>query len=177
MANELLRHYVTGAIERGEAEPITEVAIRFVHNDGGRESAGFKGSAGDCVCRAIVIATGLPYADVYKRLAEGNATQRASKRTPKQKRSARNGIYTKRKWFKDYMTELGFMWVPTMFVGQGCKVHLRANELPTGRLVCNVSNHLCAVIDGVLHDTYDCSRSGTRCVYGYWILDKEPSAS
>jgi len=25
-----------------------------------------------------------------------------------------------------------------------------------------------AVIDGVINDTYDCSREGTRCVYGYW---------
>jgi hypothetical protein len=24
------------------------------------------------------------------------------------------------------------------------------------------------VIDGVIHDTHDCSRGGTRCVYGYW---------
>jgi hypothetical protein len=27
------------------------------------------------------------------------------------------------------------------------------------------------VIDGVLHDTHDCTRGGTRCVYGYWIVD------
>jgi hypothetical protein len=25
------------------------------------------------------------------------------------------------------------------------------------------------VIDGVIHDTFDPSRGGTRCVYGYWI--------
>jgi hypothetical protein len=24
-----------------------------------------------------------------------------------------------------------------------------------------------AVIDGIVHDTYDPSRNGTRCVYGY----------
>ena len=39
---------------------------------------------------------------------------------------------------------------------------------PPGRLIVSVSRHLCAVIDGVLYDTHDCSRSGTRCVYGYW---------
>jgi hypothetical protein len=28
----------------------------------------------------------------------------------------------------------------------------------------------CAVraVDGALHDTYNGSRNGTRCVYGYW---------
>ena len=77
----------------------------FVYNDGGREAAGYKGSAGDCVCRAVAIAARLPYQEVYDRLAEGNASQRKSKRTGKQPRSARNGIYTTRKWFKDYMRE------------------------------------------------------------------------
>jgi len=66
------------------------------------------------------------------------------------------------------MKELGFEWKPTMNIGQGCKVHLRADELPCGNIIVNVSKHFAAVIDGVLHDTYDCSREGTRCVYGYY---------
>ena len=143
----------------------------FVYNDGGREAAGYKGSAGDCVCRAVAIAAQLPYQEVYNRLAEGNASQRKSKRTGKQPRSARNGIYTTRKWFKDYMRELGFVWTPTMQIGSGCQVHLKADELPSGRLVCNVSRHQVAVIDGVINDTYDCSRKGTRCVYGHWRMN------
>jgi len=142
--------------------------MTFVYHDGGRAEAGYKGKAGDCVCRAICIASGRPYKEVYDRLAEGNAKQRKSKHTGKRSRSARNGIYTTRKWFKDYMKELGFTWTPTMTIGSGCTVHLRADELPSGRLVCSVSNHNVAVIDGVIHDTYDCSRKGSRCVYGYW---------
>lgn len=62
----------------------------------------------------------------------------------------------------------GWVWTPTMFIGSGCKVHLRGDELPAGRLIVSVSKHLVAVIDGVIHDTYDCSRNGTRCVYGYY---------
>ena len=138
--------------------------MEFIYDDGGRKEAGYKGNAGDCVCRAISIAAGLNYSDVYQALADGNATERKGNR----KKSARNGIHTKRKWFKDYMVSLGFIWVPTMQIGSGCKVHLKADELPSGRLVCNVSRHVCAVVDGALHDTYDCSRGGTRCVYGYW---------
>jgi len=144
--------------------------MTFVYHDGGRAEARYKGKAGDCVCRAICIASGRPYKEVYDRLAEGNAKQRKSKHTGKRSRSARNGIYTTRKWFKDYMKELGFTWTPTMTIGSGCTVHLRADELPSGRLVCSVSNHNVAVIDGVIHDTYDCSRKGSRCVYGYWSL-------
>jgi len=33
--------------------------IKFVKHDGGRAAAGFKGKSGDCVTRAIAIATGL----------------------------------------------------------------------------------------------------------------------
>jgi hypothetical protein len=61
-----------------------------------------------------------------------------------------------------------------MRIGQGCTTHLRRSELPTtGRLIVSVSKHITAVIDGVIHDTHDPSRRGTRCVYGYWV--KEPS--
>ena len=153
-------------------KPLDDVSKpKFVYNDGGRKEAGRKGSAGDCVTRAICIATGLPYMEVYNRLAEGNATQRKSKYDKKRRsRSASNGISTTRKWFKDYMIELGFEWTPTMTIGSGCQVHLKADELPKGKLVCNVSKHMVAVIDGVINDIYDCSRNGTRCVYGYWKL-------
>lgn len=32
--------------------------MTFVYDDGGRSAAGFKGKTGDCVTRAIAIATG-----------------------------------------------------------------------------------------------------------------------
>lgn len=67
------------------------------------------------------------------------------------------------------MERLGWTWHPTMQIGSGCTVHLDRDELPAGRVIVAVSKHVCAVIDGVLRDTHDCSRAGTRCVYGYWI--------
>ena len=144
----------------------------FIFNDGGRAEAGYKGQTGDCVCRSICIVTGKPYDEVYQALAEGNFTQRKSKHSKKGKRTAANGINTKRKWFNEYMLSLGFKWVPTMFVGVGCKMHLKKEELPTGKIICNVSKHFVAVVDGVINDIYDCSREGTRCVYGYYTLIK-----
>lgn len=155
--------------------PVQLNSDRFIYNDGGREDAGRTGDTGDCVCRAVAIAAQLPYEQVYQRLAEGNATQRKTKRSSKNtgKRTASKGINVRRKWFDDYMKELGFTWVPTMKIGQGCKVHLKREELPAGRLIVNVSKHMCAVIDGVIHDTYDPSREGTRCVYGYYIKKEE----
>ena len=143
--------------------------MKFIYNDGGRKQAGYKGQAGDCVARAIAIASEQPYQTVYDILAEGNASQRRSKHDRgKRTRSARDGIKVTRKWFKDYMASIGFEWTPTMLIGSGCKVHLRDGELPKGRLVVSVSKHYTSVIDGVINDTHDCSREETRCVYGYW---------
>lgn len=152
--------------------------LPYVHDDGGRAGAGFRGKARDCVTRAIAIATGLPYADVYAAIAKGVGSERGSTVA-----TARNGVNIKRKWFRDYMLSLGFTWVPTMQVGQGCTTHLTPGEIPMqGRLVVSVSKHVTAVIDGVIHDDHDPSRAteviqsdgsvrlAHRCVYGYWTL-------
>ena len=156
---------------------ISHDRLPFIYNDGGRKESGFSGKAGDCVCRAIAIATlppgknaGAHYGEVYGELADRSARQRRSKRTGKQPRSARNGIHTGRKWFKDYMHSHGFVWTPTMHIGSGCTVHLRPGEIPMGRIVTAVSSHYVAIIDGVIHDIHDPQRDGTRCVYGYWLL-------
>jgi hypothetical protein len=162
-------------VQKRAAAPVRavkKVSDTFTYNDGGRSLAGYSGDAGDCVTRAVAIASGLPYKEVYDFLAKGNASQRAGK-YGKRSRSARNGVHTKRKWFKDYMQSLGFVWVPTMQIGSGCKVHFRKEELPAkGRLIVSLSKHYSTMIDGVINDTYDPSRNGTRCVYGYWI--KQP---
>lgn len=146
--------------------------IEFEYNDGGRSEAGRRGDTGDCVTRAVAIASGLPYIEVYEALAHGNATQRRGKwerRTKAGKRTASHGINTTRKWFKDYMRSLGFEWVSVVGIGTGCTTHLKADELPEGRLVVALSKHYSAVVDRVVHDTYNPSRGGTRCVYGYWL--------
>jgi len=142
------------------------VAPTFVYDDGGRGDAGYKGHTGDCVVRAISIATGLPYQEVYDAINHEAKRERISKR--KRTRSgARTGVH--KATTRRFMESLGWTWVPTMTVGGGCKVHLRPGELPKGRrLVVSVSKHLVAVIDGVIHDTADPSRGGVRCVYGYW---------
>ena len=149
----------------------TPSPLPFQFDDGGRAKAGFSGSARDCVARSVAIASGLPYLQVYDTLAQGNAGQRASKRTPKRTRTASNGIFTQRKWFKDYMSSLGFTWYPTQKIGSKKKIYLREGDLPPGKLVVSVSRHYTAVIDGVIHDTFDCSRNGERCVYGYWTFE------
>ena len=141
--------------------------IQFVENDGGRKKAGYKGRAGDCVVRAIAIATEQDYQTVYDELFKRNKRAFARRRNPKGSPSPRDGG-TSTKVIRAYMEDLGWAWTPTMGIGTGCTVHLRADELPKGRVLLSLSRHLATVVDGVLHDTYDCSRDGTRCVYGYW---------
>lgn len=146
--------------------------MRFVYHDGGRAAAGYVGEARDCVVRAIAIATGRPYADVYADLSKRTRERRAGGI----KCGPRSGIPTTvvRKFF----SELGWEWVPLMRVGSGCTTHLDASELPSGRFVVSLSKHVAAVIDGVVYDTHDPRRGGTRCVYGYWRpLDRRPASA
>ncbi|HTQ62132.1 MAG TPA: hypothetical protein VMI32_18045 [Candidatus Solibacter sp.] len=137
----------------------------FQFDDGGRAAAGYRGKAGDCVVRAISIATGHLYQQIYELVNKAAVYERTGKRK-RGKSNARTGVY--RASIRRVMKSLGWVWTPTMEIGSGCMVHLKADELPPGRLVVSVSKHLTAVIDGVIHDTHDCSRRGTRCVYGYW---------
>jgi hypothetical protein len=167
--------------EQNTTKPAIADHMPFVYDDGGRKETGRKGSAGDCVCRSIAIASGRPYDEVYTALADGSGSERRSRG-----KSARNGVRTTRKWFKEYMNSLGFEWVACMGIGTGCKVHLVAGELPTGRMVVSVSGHYTVVIDGVVYDTHDpqrrtywygsdgkVERASERCVYGYWIARTE----
>lgn len=128
--------------------------MQFCYHDGGRKEAGYRGEAGDCAVRAIAIAAQKPYKEVY------NALFKMSGESP------RRGVCKDIIW--TYMESIGWIWHPCMSIGSGCKVHLRKEELPAGRLVVRVSKHVVAVIDGVIYDTKNPARDGTRCVYGYY---------
>lgn len=137
------------------------MAIKFQYNDGGRSKYFEATNVGDCVVRAIAIATNNDYMAIY------NAIAKLGNQTP------RNGVKksTTRKFIEQ---QLKWRWVPLMGIGTGCRVHLTNNELPEhGTIIVQLSKHLACVKDGTLFDTYDCSRDGTRCVYGYWIKETE----
>ena len=146
--------------------PVTNLKKKiYIYDDGGRATTGYKGTTGDCAVRSIAIVTDKSYQQVYDALNHLTKFEHITKRKRKISNS-RTGVY--RRTIHKYLLSLGMSWTPTMFIGSGCKVHLKESELPSGRLVVCVSRHYVAVIDGVIHDTYDCSRDGTRCVYGYY---------
>ena len=131
----------------------------YIYSDGGRSNY-FKGNTGDCVCRAIAIASGRDYKDVY------NSLKKAIGGSP------RNGVYTNKPNFKRWMTENGFEWVSCAGIGKKIAVHFVEGELPKGKMVCSVAKHYVAVVDNIVYDTWD-SRYNCfgelRRIYGYWL--------
>ena len=122
-------------------------------NDGGRAAAGYKGKAGDCVVRSIAIATGIAYSEVYEDLYKENEEFRNTSRTKlakslKQKNdSPRSG--THRVVLKKYLQKLGWNWTPTMFIGQGCKIHLKKEELLQYTLIMMTLEHMKTQLRGL----------------------------
>jgi hypothetical protein len=105
------------------------MTMDFVFHDGGRAAAGYKGMTGDCVTRSIAIATGKAYQEVYDALNQLAQAERAGKRKRKRS-SSRTGVF--RRTYQRYLESLGWQWTSTMSIGSGCRVHLRASELPEG---------------------------------------------
>jgi len=136
--------------------------MRFKHNDGGRELAGYKGkNVGDCVPRAIVIALGLMYRATRKELDDLNREMTGGLAS-----STQNG--TALPVSHRYLLDAG--WELVLTKGQYLK------DIPqTGRYVACLARHDCAVIDGVVHDIWDsrkCRRTkcGSPSMKGYYQL-------
>lgn len=131
--------------------------MEYKYNDGGRSQYFKAKNVDDCVVRAIAIAKGLDYKEVYDKVWKIVGY------------SPRNGI--KHKDVRSVMELYGFKWTSCMGIGTGCRVHMKEGELPKHKtIVVSLSGHISVVVDGVINDTYDPSRGGTRCVYGYWTI-------
>jgi hypothetical protein len=132
------------------------MTMPWTYDDGGREIAK-SNCQFDCVTRACAIAMELPYQYITERLSA--IAQRPFDddfcRAPQMRGSLRN-IYEK------FLTTHGWEWVPF-------ETQIQTNELPKGRLIVRCyGTTLLAVVDGVLHDTYDSSRQGRRVIHGYF---------
>lgn len=138
--------------------------MKWVYDDGGASSY-FSGPNYDCVVRSIAIATNRDYKEILDLVND------YIKREPldeKYVRNARLGV-TKEITSK-ILKDMGYKWIPTMKFAKGCKVHMRADELPGGTIIVSLSKHLSCIKDKVIYDVFDPSREGTRCVYGYWVI-------
>ena len=145
-----------------------ERTMEFIYSDGGRSKYFKAQDVGDCGVRSICNATGKDYKEVYNAINELAKHERRGKRK-KSISNARNGVYVET--LAKYLSSIGWAWHATMEIGSGCQTHLDEDELPEGTLIVRVSRHFTCVKDGVIYDTFDPSRGGTRCVYGYWSKD------
>jgi hypothetical protein len=99
--------------------------MSYVYDDGGRRAAGFKGEAGDCVTRAIAIATEKPYREVYDALWSANSEYastrhgRVAKKLKQRGNTPRSGVF--KKVFGSYLKSLGWTFTPTMHMDQDVK--------------------------------------------------------
>lgn len=110
---------------------------RISYNDGGRRAAGFKTvQMGDCVCRALSIVTGQDYAVTHRILKELSM---------KNDEHPDHGIYPQT--YRRVLRKLK----------AGRMIKARAwEELPqSGKIFAVMEQHVVAVIDGVINDTYD----------------------
>jgi hypothetical protein len=125
----------------------------FYYNDGGRVESGRRGIAGDCAVRAMAIALDLDYDACYKEIAQANKDNGRAK-------SVRHGVM--KDVYGAVLKRHGWVWHSApKFKG----VKARAEDMPDGVVIARQARHFVAVIDGAVHDIWNCSH---KMVYGYW---------
>lgn len=114
---------------------------------------------GDCVKRAIAVATGIPYKETSLLL------NRLKKETGAEKFNSKTNYEAFLKAQPGFK-KLSFPAVkgqPRMTPAQFTK------EFPTGSYVLRLAHHLVAVVDGKVYDTWD---STENCVYNAFKVDR-----
>jgi hypothetical protein len=158
-------------------------ALPVSHDDGGRERAGLPTvrRQGDCVVRAIAIATLTPYAVVREQLSRRIAAELVDFLPRRVEDALAHGddvadllprffavdYGVARAAYEPHLLELGWRWEPLMGIGTGCRYHLAVGELPS-TCIAVASRHVVAVMAGRVRDIGDPTRNGTRCVYGVY---------
>jgi len=142
-----------------------DAGLSFRYNDGGRQAAGYRGLAGDCVTRALAILLELDYRDTYRTVAR--AVQSVTGR-----RSARNGVPGK--------------LTPKVFAAYGLrKVSLPPGRRPTlaeaharfGNCIVQSRRPLSAVCNGSLQDVLDLRDARTPDGLGGTVLTPRKAMS
>lgn len=148
----------------------------YKHHDGGRAAAGFRGTTGDCVVRAIAIATGRKYKTVYNWMqkdkrewytGQGLSASRLT-RYSQPGRGITSGHYG------PYLRCAGWHKVPS-HMGDWCigdTVADVANKYKGVTVVVRSQrprqqrrHHLCCIKRGTVLDTWDCRESLVKAVY------------
>lgn len=109
----------------------------------------------DCVKRSIALTTGISYKDVKKGLNE-------------HKKVTGVKLFNNHPNPRSYMENiLGFPQVVVQKKADGTRDTIEdfAKSHPKGRYVVSVSGHWTACIDGIIYDTWDCSKENVLSYY------------
>ena len=163
--------------------------MEFQYNDGGRSKYFRAEHVGDCVTRAISIATGRDYKEVYDTLKQMAKRESVKHHRGHKQSSVRDGVF--RETWKRYLRDIGWVHHSTCEIGSKAdKLKLTQasydfGRIPKGKVIIQLSKHLTCLVDGVINDTYDCSckmsydedgniyMNNERCIYGYWTAPTE----
>lgn len=126
----------------------------FVETDGGRKASTRSRQTNDCTVRAITVATGLSYDEVYDILAD--LGRKCSKGWGIPKQFDIRGYRLQWQAFQAVKGERRMN--PVRF----CR------EYPKGRYIGRTAKHVFAVIDGTVYDLY--KERDDRCIYGCWSV-------
>lgn len=121
--------------------------MNYIYNDGGRVASGNIGEINDCVARAISIVSGPNAYDIARVMVEPLKDA--------------EGVDVLSTAFMQIMHDIGFVYAQTP-AGK-----FKISNLPKdGVYIAHAHNHVSAVIDGVINDTYDTS---DEVLKGYWL--------
>ncbi len=114
----------------------------------------------DCVKRAIVVVTGMDYSKVQRALNEYKMVTGA-----KSFNSIKNLQYV-----EDVLKAEKITFQSNLTAGEFCRKH------PTGRYILDMESHWSACVDGIIYDTWDCSKNVVNFAYeikgeGYRLPD------
>jgi hypothetical protein len=165
--------------------------LNLVICDGGREDAGYKGNVGDCVTRAITIATAWEAngqyeyekhrSELMKRKAAWRKTSRSRRAKASKSNSVRNG--TPKDVYRPYLEDLGWKRVSLVKFGDPTRKEMVKEDIPNDIVILEVRKHIVACINHTVIDTWDCRESTLfvdgyathetkpRTVNGYWIKE------
>lgn len=114
--------------------------------------------------RAVAAASGEPLTKIVALVKEVNKELGGVGHVPEEQLQgqAHSRSDVKTSAFDEVMRRMGWVWTNTL------TAHLRADELPPGRLVCHAEEHMVAIIDGVIQDAEGRRCDGTIHVNGYF---------
>ena len=150
--------------------------IGYAYDDGGRADAGFRGSTGDCVVRAIAIVTGTPYVDAYRRMAASmrRAGYSATGNAYRQKRKP--GFRPSLPAFKVQELVIASYGLRRLKQPRSTRpTYTEAHALHGDCLVGTVK-HISAILDGNLRDIFD-NRTYDGRIYGGTANDQRKAQS